>query len=55
MTFWVPLWKYVFLAGVSSFAVLSLWVAIAGWGDIKRMFRALSSKVISREADKNRE
>ena len=44
MTFWIPLWKYVFLIGISSFAVLSLWVAVAGWGDIGRMFKKLSGK-----------
>ena len=44
MTFWEVLWKFVFLAGAVLFVLVSIWVAIAGWGDIRRMFAALGKK-----------
>jgi len=43
MNGWMILWKYVFIVGVIAFAGMSLWVTIAGVGDIKRMFADLKS------------
>ena len=39
---WVLLWKIVVFGGLGLFVLLSVWVTIAGIGDIKRMFAALS-------------
>ena len=39
---WILLWKVVLFGGLGLFALLSVWVTIAGIGDIRRMFRALS-------------
>ncbi len=41
MEFWNGLWKYIFFVSITGFAVLSLWVAVAGLRDIKRMFADL--------------
>jgi len=38
MAFWMILWKAVFIFGVGIFAVMSVWVTIAGWRDIRRLF-----------------
>ena len=38
---WALLWKYVVFGALGLFACLSLWVTIAGIGDIKRMFASL--------------
>ncbi len=40
---WITLWKVLFFGGISAFAVMSVWVAIAGVGDIRRMFRDLAA------------
>ena len=44
MTFWVPFWKFVFLAGTALFALVTVWVAVVGLGDIRRMLSKLSAK-----------
>ena len=35
---WILFWKASIYLGVGSFAVMSLWVIVAGYGDIRRMF-----------------
>jgi len=37
MTFWVVLWKGVFLATVGIYAVMAVWVTVQGARDIKSM------------------
>lgn len=39
---WAQFWKIVVYGALGLFALLSVWVTIAGVGDIKRMFAALS-------------
>ena len=39
---WILLWKIVVFGALGLFTLLSIWVTIAGVGDIKRMFAALS-------------
>ena len=37
MTFWVVLWKVVFLATVGIYGVMAVWVTVQGARDIKSM------------------
>jgi len=37
MSFWIFLWKFVFIGGLSVFAVMAVWVSIAGWADVKKL------------------
>lgn len=41
MNFWEPLWKICFIGALAVFAVMSVWVTIAGWFDIWRMLARL--------------
>ena len=41
MDTWVTIWKVVLYGGLGLFAVLSVWVIVAGVGDIRRMFESL--------------
>jgi hypothetical protein len=52
MDAWIQFWKIVLFAGVGAFSVLALWVIIAGFGDIKRMFADLRQQ---RECNSDRE
>jgi len=38
---WMLLWKIVFIAGVSIFAAMAVWVTVAGVGDIKRLLEKI--------------
>ena len=38
---WALFWKIVVFGALGLFACLSVWVTIAGIGDIKRMFASL--------------
>jgi len=38
---WITFWQVVLYGAIAAFAVLSVWVIIAGFGDIKRMFADL--------------
>ena len=40
---WALFWKFVVFGGLGLFACLSVWVTIAGIGDIKRMFASLKA------------
>lgn len=41
---WIVFWQVALYVAVALFTVLSLWVIVAGWGDIKRMFAELRSE-----------
>ena len=41
---WILFWKVVLYVGLGLFAVLSAWVIVAGFGDIKKMFAALRNE-----------
>ncbi len=41
MEAWIEFWRVVLYAGLVLFAALSVWVIVAGFGDIKRMLAAL--------------
>jgi hypothetical protein len=38
MEFWIVFWKIVFIATVAMFAGMAIWVAVKGFGDIKKLF-----------------
>ena len=38
---WIGFWKITIYGSVGIFALLSLWVIVAGYGDIQRMFADL--------------
>ena len=44
METWAFLWKGFLILGVGAFAVVSVWVAIAGLSDIRRMFEELRNQ-----------
>ena len=41
MNYWMWLWKAVFVIGVAAFAIMAVWVTIAGFGDIKRLIETI--------------
>ncbi len=41
MDTWAVLWKWFLILGVGAFAIVSVWVSIAGLSDIRRMFEEL--------------
>jgi len=38
---WILIWKVVLTTAIGAFAILSVWVIIFGFRDIKRMLREL--------------
>jgi hypothetical protein len=53
MSFWIGLWKIVFVAGVSAFALMAVWVTIGGWKDVKDLLRDLKSAREGEEAPRD--
>lgn len=41
MTLWMTFWKFFFVITLSLFAVMSVWVTIGGFADIKKLFRKM--------------
>ena len=41
MSFWVMLWKAVFVLGVGAFTIMAVWVTVQGARDIKSLLRTL--------------
>ncbi|MBN2456655.1 MAG: hypothetical protein JXB29_09010 [Sedimentisphaerales bacterium] len=41
MTFWILLWKIVFVLSTTAFAAMSVWVTIGGYRDIKKLFKKI--------------
>ena len=41
MRFWMILWQAVFVVGVSAFALISVWVIVGGFNDVRRLFDRL--------------
>ena len=44
MMFWVYLWGFVFIATVSIYGLMAIWVTIQGARDIKSMFADLRQR-----------
>lgn len=40
---WTLLWKVVLVGGLGAFAVVSVWVILAGWGDIRALYQKLAA------------
>jgi hypothetical protein len=49
MDFWIILWKVVFIATVSIYGVMAVWVTFQGARDIKSMLADINTR---HEADK---
>lgn len=43
MSFWITLWKAVFIVSVSAFSLMSIWVTIWGARDIKSLLTLLKN------------
>lgn len=41
MSFWIALWKTVFVFGVTAFAIMAVWVTVQGARDIKFLLATL--------------
>ena len=41
MSFWIVLWKSVFVVCVSAFALMSVWVTVQGFRDIQSLLKML--------------
>ena len=48
---WIAFWKFTIYGGVTIFALMSLWVIVAGYADIKHMFAALRDQRDSNSGD----
>ncbi len=44
MEAWELLWKIVLLVGLSTFAIMAVWVTIAGFRDIRVMLRRIDEQ-----------
>ena len=50
MSFWIGLWKAVFIVGVVLFAGMAVWVTVGGARDIKRLFSRIDESHRKRTA-----
>jgi hypothetical protein len=41
---WPEFWQFVLYGAIGVFSLMSVWVIVAGYGDIKRMFAVLRSQ-----------
>jgi len=55
ISFWIVLWKAVFIVGVGLFSVLAVVVTIGGMFDIRRLFRTLHKQHRDYLEEKSRE
>lgn len=53
METWMIVWKVVFIVVLALFALLSIWVTIGGFKDIKELFAAMDLAQQEAERDKN--
>jgi len=44
MEFWLPIWKWTLILGVTAFAILAVVVIIGGAYDIRSLFRSLRAQ-----------
>jgi hypothetical protein len=38
---WMAIWQAVLILGLALFAALSVWIAVAGWSDVRALFRVM--------------
>lgn len=50
MAYWELTWKALFIGGLGIFAVMALWVAVAGFNDIRKLLAGLERKNRARES-----
>ncbi len=48
---WETLWTILFFLSISIFALMSVWVSIGGFRDLKRLFQRLNEDVTSDDSD----
>ncbi|MCK4465652.1 MAG: hypothetical protein KAU83_08070 [Bacteroidales bacterium] len=54
MEFWIVLWKVLIIAGFTICGLVTVWVTIAGWFDIKHLLNNIKeSHTIESEGEKN--
>lgn len=41
MDTWILVWKVVLVGGLGLFAAMSVWIAVAGWSDVRNLFSAM--------------
>lgn len=54
MVYWELAWKALFIGGIGIFAVMSVWVAVAGFRDIRKLLAGLEAKKAGRESSRSR-
>ncbi len=53
METWMTVWKVVFIVVLAMFALLSIWVTIGGFKDIRELFAAMDAAQQEAEQKKN--
>jgi hypothetical protein len=53
MESWISLWKAVFIISVSAFAIMAVWVTIAGAFDIKSLLKTLKDEQDARSSNQD--
>ena len=48
---WETLWTILFFLSISIFALMSVWVSIGGFRDLKRLFQRLNEDITSDDRD----
>ncbi|MBT3595683.1 MAG: hypothetical protein HN758_00655 [Verrucomicrobia bacterium] len=48
---WQILWTILFFLSISIFALMSVWVSIGGFRDLKRLFQRLNEDITSDDRD----
>ena len=51
MTFWIWLWKTIFIVATLLFGAMGVWVTIGGFRDIKLLFKRLNESHQHREEE----
>ena len=50
MAYWELAWKALFIGGVGIFAVMAVWVTVAGFSDIRKLLAGLEKKNAGRKS-----
>ncbi|MDB4690864.1 hypothetical protein OAH23_10640 [Verrucomicrobia bacterium] len=48
---WQTLWTILFFLSISIFSLMSVWVSIGGFRDLKRLFQRLNEDIKSDDRD----
>lgn len=50
MAYWELAWKLLFVGGLGIFAVMAIWVTVAGFNDIRKLLAGLERKNAAKES-----